>query len=98
MPPVSTEAAAISTSAGLDKDDVIVALDGRAASSFDDVEALIAAYKPNITIRVLVQRLGQMREFPLALAPNPYYTYSLKPMEHPTARQQAIYNSWLGIK
>jgi predicted metalloprotease with PDZ domain len=85
-------------SAGLDKDDVIVALDGRAISSSDDVEALIAAYKPGVTIRVLVQRLGQMREFPLALAPNPYYTYSLKPMEHPTAQQHAIYNSWLGIK
>jgi len=39
-----------------------------------------------------------MREFPLALASNHYYTYSLKPMEHPTAQQQAIYNSWLGIK
>ena len=44
------------------------------------------------------KRLGQMREIPLTLAPNPYYTYTLKPMEHPTAQQQAIYNSWLGIK
>ena len=85
-------------SAGLDKDDVIVALDGRAITSSDDVEAFIAAYKPGVTVRVFVQRLGQMREFPLALAPNPYYTYSLTPMEHPTAQQQAIYNSWLGIK
>jgi predicted metalloprotease with PDZ domain len=85
-------------SAGLDKDDVITALDGRAITSSDDVEALLAAYKPGVTIRVLVQRLGQMREFPLTLAPNPYYTYSLKPVEHPIAQQQAIYNSWLGIK
>ncbi len=71
---------------------------GRAITSSDDVEALIAAYKPGVTIRVLVQRLGQMREFSMALAPNPYYTYALKPVEHPTVRQQAIYNSWLGIK
>ncbi len=85
-------------SAGLDKDDVIIALDGRAITSSDDVEALIAAYKPGVTVRVLVQRLGQMREFPLALAPNPYFTYALKPIEHPTAQQQAIYSSWLGIK
>jgi len=85
-------------SAGLDKDDLIIALDGRALSSTDDVEALISAYKPGVTMRVLVQRLGQMREFPLTLAPNPYYTYTLKPMEHPTARQQAIYNTWLGIR
>jgi predicted metalloprotease with PDZ domain len=85
-------------SAGLDKDDSIVALDGHAISSTDDVEALIAAYKPGVTVRVMVQRLGQMREFSLALAPNPYYTYTLKPMEHPTPQQQAIYNSWLGTK
>jgi predicted metalloprotease with PDZ domain len=85
-------------SSGLDKDDLIIALDGRATTSTDDVEALISAYKPGVTVRVMVQRLGQMREFPLTLAPNPYYTYSLKPMEHPTAQQQAIYNSWLGIK
>jgi predicted metalloprotease with PDZ domain len=85
-------------SAGLDKDDMVVALDGRAISSSDDVEALVSAYKPGVTVRVLVQRLGQMREFPLALAPNPYYTYTLKPVEHPTAQQQAIYNSWFGIK
>jgi len=85
-------------SAGLDKDDVITALDGRAVTTTDDVEALIAAYKSGATVRVLVQRLGQMREFSLAFAPNAYYTYTLKPMEHPTARQQAIYNSWLGIK
>lgn len=75
-----------------------MALDGRAVSSSDDVEALVAAYKPGVNVRVLVQRLGQVREFPLAFAPNPYYTYSLKPVEHPTAQQHAIYNSWLGIK
>ena len=46
----------------------------------------------------MVQRLGQMREFPLTLVANPYYTYALKPMEHPTSQQQAIYNRWLGIK
>src|SRR5208282_2402228 len=34
--------------AGLDKDDIILALDGRAVSSTDDVEALIAAYKPGV--------------------------------------------------
>ncbi len=85
-------------SAGLDKDDIIVALDGRAVSPSDDVEALLAAYKPGATVRVMVQRLGQMRELPVMLASNPYYTYTLKPVEHPTPPQRAIYNSWLGIK
>jgi len=85
-------------SAGLDKDDVIMALDGRAVSSTDDVEALIAAHKADETVRVLIERRGQIREFPLKLAANPYFTYTLKPMEHPNAQQQAIYKGWLGIK
>ncbi len=85
-------------SVGLDKDDIFVALDGHAVTSSDDIEAFIGAYKPGVTVRVMVQRLGQMREFPLTLVANPYYTYALKPMEHPTSQQQAIYNRWLGIK
>ncbi len=85
-------------SASLDKDDTIVALDGHVISSLEEVDALFAAHKPGDNVRVLVQRLGQMREFPLTLAFNPYYAYTLKPMEHPTPQQLAIYNSWLGIK
>lgn len=84
-------------SAGLDKDDVILAFDGRAIGS-DDVATIIAAHKPGDTVRVLVQRLGQVREFPLTLVADPSYTYTLKPVEHPTVQQEAIYKSWLGIK
>jgi len=55
---------------GLDKDDIIVALDGRAIST-EDVEALITAYKPGVTLRVLVQRLGQNARIPACARAQP---------------------------
>ena len=58
----------------------------------------IAAHKPGDTVRITVLRLGEFKEFPVTLAANPISTYTLKPMEHPTDQQKAIYNSWLGIK
>src|ERR1700735_1692432 len=84
-------------SAGLDHDDIIYAVDGRAAD-FDGFTKEIAAHKPGDTVRVTVLRLGEFKEFSVALKTNPNPTYTLKLMEHPTDQQKAIYNSWLGIK
>jgi predicted metalloprotease with PDZ domain len=83
--------------AGLDRDDIIYALDSRAQDS-EGYDKEIAAHKPGDTVRITVLRLGEFREFPVTIAANPYLTYTLKPMEHPTDEQKAIYNSWLGIK
>jgi predicted metalloprotease with PDZ domain len=83
--------------AGLDRDDVIYAVDGRAVDS-DSFAKEIAAHKPGDTVRVTILRLGEFKDFSVALKANPYPTYTLKPMEHPTDQQKAIYNSWLGIK
>jgi hypothetical protein len=49
-------------------------------------------------VRLTVLRLGEFKEFSVALKANPNPTYTLKPMEHPTDQQKAIYDSWLGIK
>ena len=83
--------------AGFDQDDIIYALDSRAVDS-DAFTKGIAAHKPGDTVKITVLRVGEFKEFPLKLAANPYPTYTLKPMEHPTDQQKAIYNSWLGIK
>ena len=83
--------------AGLDRDDIIYALDSHALDS-EAYEKEIAAHKPGDIVRITVLRLGEFKEFPVALVANPYLTYALKPMEHPTDEQKAIYNSWLGIK
>jgi predicted metalloprotease with PDZ domain len=84
-------------SAGLDRDDVIYALDSHAVD-FDGFAKEIGTRKPGDTVRVTVLRLGEFKDFSVALKTSPYPTYTLKPMEHPTDQQKAIYNSWLGIK
>jgi predicted metalloprotease with PDZ domain len=84
--------------AGLSKDDIIAAVDGRIVDEDHDVGAMIGAKKPGDTIRISVWRDGELREFDATLRPNPYFTYSLKPMSNPTPEQQAAYKSWLGLK
>ena len=83
--------------AGLDRDDVVLAVDNRVVGA-DAFTQAVAAHKPGDTIRVTVIRLGELKEVPVTLGTNPYATYGLKPMEHPTDQQKAIYNSWMGIK
>jgi predicted metalloprotease with PDZ domain len=83
--------------AGLDRDDVVYAVDGRAVDS-EGYAKEIAARKPGDAVKITVLRFGEFKEYPVTLAASPYYTFTLKPMEHPTDDQKAIYNSWLGIK
>jgi predicted metalloprotease with PDZ domain len=83
--------------AGLDRDDVIFALNGRAVDN-DAFTAQFATHKPGDTVRMTVLRLGEFKEYTVALTASPYYTYALKPMETQKEQQKAIYNSWLGIK
>jgi predicted metalloprotease with PDZ domain len=82
---------------GLDRDDVILAVDSRAVNQAGFTEA-VAAHKPGDTIHVTIVRLGEVKEVPVAIGSNPHPTYTLKPMEHPSNAQKTIYNSWLGLK
>jgi predicted metalloprotease with PDZ domain len=83
--------------AGLDFNDEIYAIDGRALDS-DALGKELESHKPGDTVKLTVVRLGQFREFSLTYTVNPHPTYTLKKMENPTAQQTAIYNSWMGIK
>jgi predicted metalloprotease with PDZ domain len=83
--------------AGLDRDDVIYAVDSRALNS-DEYDKEIATHKPGDTVRITILRVDEFKEFSVTLGANPYLVYTLKPMEHPTDEQKAIYNSWLGAK
>ena len=60
--------------AGLAKDDVLVALDGRAVEDPDDATAMVAAHKPGDMVKIAVMRLGELREFQVTLRSNPYAT------------------------
>jgi len=83
--------------AGLDRDDVVIGVDGRTVDA-DGFSETISDHKPGDTLRITVIRLGLVKEIPVTLIASPYPTYTLKPMEHPTQEQQAIYNSWMGVK
>jgi predicted metalloprotease with PDZ domain len=83
--------------AGLDRDDVVIGVDGRTVDA-DGLSETISDHKPGDTLRITVIRLGMVKEIPVTLMASPYPTYTLKPMEHPTQEQQAIYSSWMGIK
>ncbi len=84
-------------SAGLEKGDEIVAVDGRAVIP-DDIAPMIEAHKPGDAVKIAVLRLDELHEFNVTLRGNPNATYTLKPVEHMTDLQQQIYRSWLGLK
>jgi predicted metalloprotease with PDZ domain len=83
--------------AGLDRDDVVLAVDSRVVNA-DAFTRTVSEHKPGDSIRVTVIRLGELKDIPVTLAASPYASYKLKPMEHPTEEQKAIYNGWMGIK
>jgi predicted metalloprotease with PDZ domain len=82
---------------GLSHDDVIYAVDGKALDE-DGFKHAIEGRKPGDTVKITVLRDEELRDFEVRLAANPYATYTLKPVEHPTEVQTAIYKSWLGLK
>ncbi len=82
---------------GLDRDDVVIGIDGRTVDA-DSFSETISEHKPGDTLRMTVIRLGVVKEIPVTLMASPYPAYTLKPMEHPTKEQQAIYDSWMGVK
>ncbi len=83
--------------AGLDRQDAILAVDGRAVD-VDGYDRALKEHKPGDTVRFTVVRFGELKEIPLTFTANPHATYTLKPMEKQTGAQKAIYNGWLGIK
>jgi len=66
-------------------------------SDFDGFAKEISTHKPGDTVRVIVLRLGEFKDFSVTVKANPDPTYTLKLMANPTDQQKAIYNSWLGI-
>ena len=83
--------------AGLDRDDIVIGIDGRTVDE-DAFDETILEHKPGDTLHITVIRLGEIKEIPVTLIASPYPSYKLKPMENPTDQQKAIYNSWMGIK
>ena len=64
----------------------------------DDVKKALDAHKPGDTVKVMVVRLGGLKEFTMTFTASPYPTYTLKAKTDMTPEQKAIYDSWMGIK
>lgn len=82
--------------AGLDRDDVITELDGKALKLEPFMEAL-SKKRPGETVRIKVRRLRGTPEFAVTLGADPTVTYTFKPLANPSELQTKIYKSWLGI-
>ncbi len=80
--------------AGLDKSDVIVALDGRIVDQGEFQKAL-EARKPSEKLRLAVIRRGELKEIFVTSVPYPYTTFKLRVMENMTEMQRKIYESWV---
>ncbi|MGH9795773.1 MAG: M61 family metallopeptidase [Candidatus Acidiferrales bacterium] len=83
--------------AGLDREDVVTELDGKAVKVDQLVQAL-SAKKPGDRVRIKVRRLREMRAFEATLGADPTVTYTLKPLANPTPEQKRTYESWLGMR
>jgi predicted metalloprotease with PDZ domain len=83
--------------AGLDRDDVVIGIDGSIVNE-DAFNETILEHKPGDTLHITAIRLGEIKEIPVTLIASPYPAYKLKPMENPSDQQKAMYNSWMGIK
>ena len=86
--------------AGLDKDDVIVEIDGRQIGRVEDVEAAIAARRPGSTIAVRVLRRGTPASASVTLVDDP--SLELVTLEStggtPTEEQMQFRRAWLGSR
>jgi predicted metalloprotease with PDZ domain len=80
--------------AGLDRSDVIVALNGRVMDEGQLSKAL-ETLKPGEAVRLAIIRRGELREISVTPVPYPYTVFKLTLMQNPTEMQRKIYESWV---
>ena len=81
---------------GLDRGDVIMAVDGSVVDRAG-FEKDLAGRHVGDQLTLTVNHLGRVQEVSVKLATNRYPVYTLKPMENPNELQRAIYKSYLSI-
>jgi predicted metalloprotease with PDZ domain len=82
--------------AGLDRGDILVALDGEQAT-LTTVPQLLKQRQPGETVRVLVFRRGKLREFAVTLQKETRLDFQVRPVSAPTPTQTRLYRAWLGL-
>lgn len=82
--------------AGLDRGDILVALDGEQATTAT-LPQLLKQRQPGETVKVLVFRRGKLREFTVRLQKETRVDLQVRPVSSPTPTQTRLYEAWLGI-
>lgn len=83
--------------AGLDQDDILIALDSRRAHR-ENLDALLKKYQPGDKIKVTVLRREQLRDFEVELAEARNDDFKIVEIEEPNELQAKILKSWLNLK
>jgi len=81
--------------AGLDRGDVIGAMDGRPVA-LSEMDALLAAKKPGDVVRFTVRRLREVVEISVKLGADPTMEFVVAPMPQMTDAQRTAYQYWSG--
>jgi predicted metalloprotease with PDZ domain len=83
--------------AGLDRNDVVVAVDGKVVDE-SEFQRVLEALKPGGSVHLSVIRSGELKEFTVTPVPYPFTIFRLRPAEKMTDLQRRIYESWTGNK
>lgn len=86
--------------AGLDREDVLLKVDGKKPRNIQEVQALLSSHKPGDVVQVEVRQRGATRTLPVTLSEE--NTLEVVPMEKagqkPTSKQLAFRKAWLSSK
>lgn len=82
---------------GLDRGDVIVAVDGKTVD-MRSFAAELESRSIGDRLVITVIRHGALREVTVTTGASPYPQYTLKPMQNPNSAQKEIYNGMLAIQ
>ncbi len=81
--------------AGLDRGDILVAIDGEQANT-TTVPELLKKRQPDEVVRVLVFRHGKLREVAVTLQPETRVDYQVRRVASPSPSQTQMYQAWIG--
>ncbi|MFQ5632626.1 MAG: PDZ domain-containing protein, partial [bacterium] len=84
-------------SAGLDQDDILIAIDGR-RSHKDNLDKVLKNYQPGDKIKVTILRREHLRDFEVELAAAKNDNFKIVEIEEPAELQAEILKSWLNLK
>ncbi|OYT71774.1 MAG: hypothetical protein CFK52_07190 [Chloracidobacterium sp. CP2_5A] len=81
--------------AGLDRGDILVAIDGEQANTAT-VPELLRKRQPGEVVKVLAFRRGKLREMSVTLQKETRADFQVRPVSSPSAAQSRIYQAWIG--